>query len=287
MIRTGGATMFDLRFEPRSVGVERATQGGTLVQTWRDLSDAVCAYGYAGPEWWAMELPRVGTFRLDLAEPRVIRVFVRPGVSSTQLNDLYRRSVLPLLLQALGYETLHASAVRGSRGALAFCGERGAGKSTVAYALGTRGLAQHADDTLALTIERAITTLPLPFSPRLRPASADYFSHTPSGDPMDASNDDPAPLSAIFILRPTERASGPEVIHQPPARALQAVLAHAHCFEPENRNARLRLLRNYLEISTRVPTYVIRYQPGLERLEALLDAVLSMAGESCGVQVAV
>ena len=113
--------MFDLRFEPRSADVEQATQGGTLVQTWHDLSDAVCAHGYAGPGWWAMELPRVGTFRVDLAAPRLIRVFVQPGASSARLDDLYRRSVLPLFIHALGHENQKPSAGSGSRGALAFC----------------------------------------------------------------------------------------------------------------------------------------------------------------------
>ena len=279
--------MFDLRFEPRSIGAEPATQDGTLVHTWRDLSDAVCAYGYAGPGWWAMELPRAGTFLVEREAPRLIRVFVEPGASRARLDDLYRRSVLPLFLQALGHETLHASAVSGSNGALAFCGERGAGKSTVAYALHQRGFVQHADDTLVLTIEHAIATLPLPFSPRLRPASAEYFEHSESAAPSRLPEGDPVPLSGIFILRPSDDAAQPEVSRQPPSRALQAVLAHAHCFEPENRACRLRLLRNYLEISTRVPTFVVTYKPGLERLDALLDTVLASAGETSGVQVAV
>jgi hypothetical protein len=279
--------MFDLRFESATTGVEQATLGGTLVQTWRDLSEAVCAQAYAGPGWWAMMLPRAGTFRLDLAAPHLIRVFVQPGGSPARLDDLYRRSVLPLLLQALGHETLHASAVKGSTGVLAFCGERRAGKSTVAYALARRGLAQHADDTLVLKVERAVTTVPLPFSPRLRPPSARYFANAPGYPATSPVNGGPAHLAAIFILRPSDDAIEPEVIRLPPAHALQAVLAHAHCFDTESPAARTRLMRNYLELSTQVPVLAVTYRPGLQRLEALLDAVLASAGEPSGAQVAV
>ena len=175
--------MFTPRFEPRTVADDRlGAQGSTRVQTWRDLSDVVCAYGSAGPDGWSMELPRLGTFRLDLASPDTIRVFAAPGASRERLDDLYRRTVVPLFMQAVGYETLHASAVTGSSGVLAFCGERGAGKSTIAYALARRGFAQYADDTLVLDVgDAAVTTQPLPFTPRLRPASAAFFNDAGRG----------------------------------------------------------------------------------------------------------
>lgn len=272
--------MFTPRFEPRSLADDQvASQGGTRVQTWRDLSDVVCAYGSAGPGWWSMELPRLGTFRLDLASPDTIRIFAAAGASRERLDDLYRRTVVPLFMQALGCETLHASAVTGSSGVLAFCGERGAGKSTIAYALARRGFAQYADDTLVLEVADAtITTQPLPFTPRLRPASADFFNGAGPSHAMTGSSE-PRKLAGLFILRRSGEGSRSEILRLSPSHALQAVLAHAHCFEPGNAAARRRLLQNYLEISTRVAIFAVTFAPGLDRLDGLLDDMLAAAGE--------
>ena len=272
--------MFTPRFEPRTVADDRlGAQGSTRVQTWRDLSDVVCAYGSAGPDGWSMELPRLGTFRLDLASPDTIRVFAAPGASRERLDDLYRRTVVPLFMQAVGYETLHASAVTGSSGVLAFCGERGAGKSTIAYALARRGFAQYADDTLVLDVgDAAVTTQPLPFTPRLRPASAAFFNDAGRGHATTGSPE-PRPLAGVFILRRAAEGSRSEVVRLPASHALPAVLAHAHCFEPENAGARRRLLQMSLEISTRVAIVEVTFARGLEGLDALLDDMLAAAGE--------
>jgi hypothetical protein len=280
---TTGSNMFTARFEPRpATGVLRVSQG-TRVQTWRDLSDAVCAYGHAGPGWWAMELPRFGTFLLERAAPDTIRIFAEPGASRDRLEDLYRRSVVPVFLQALGHETLHASAVTAAGGVLAFCGERGAGKSTIAYALARRGFAQHADDTLVLTVARdSVTTQPLPFAPRLRPPSAAFFNADPRGGSAAKTSAAAGRLSALFILQRAAAPSTLDVAKLPASQAFQAMLAHAHCFEPDNPLVRQRLLKNYLDISARIPVFRVTYTPGLDRLDALLDEMTEAAGLARG-----
>ena len=270
--------MFTLEYEQQPApGV---MQESTRVQTWHDLSDVVCAYGYAGPGWWAMEWPALATFRVDSKSPTAVRVFAARDASRARIDDLYRRSVMPLFLQALGHETLHASAVRGSRGVLAFCGERGAGKSTVAYALARRGYSQYADDTLVMNVTSgAITTQPLPFVPRLRPASAEFFGAREADTSSAVTR--PEPLDGVFILRPASAARRLSVTELPAPQALQALLAHAHCFEPDSDVSRQRLLRNYLEISARVSVLAVDYVPGLDGLDAMLDAILAAAGMAC------
>ena len=282
--------MFTLKWECDSTAADfRGGLAGRRVQIWRDLTETECAYGYSGPDWWAMEWPRLGTFRFGPAFGETVEVIPEPGVAVERIEDLYRRSVLPLVLQAFGRETLHASAVTGSRGVLAFVGRRGAGKSTVAYALRRRGFEQHADDTLVLTIaSNAVTTLPLPFSPRLRPASADFFEKAAQRHSLSTCGPATAePLAAVFILRPAEQAGPLAISALAPTEAFQAALAHAHCFDTEDPASRRRLLQNYLEIAARVPMFDVTYQPGLERLDALLDAVLTSAGEMTAMSVAV
>ena len=72
----------------------------------------------------------------------------------TTLEDACTYLVGPVLSSALrlrGDYSLHASAVRFARGAVAFAGPHGAGKSTLAAALGRAGHPVIADDVLRLT----------------------------------------------------------------------------------------------------------------------------------------
>jgi hypothetical protein len=272
--------MFTPTFEPFSAaGVPGVGPGRTPVQTWTDLADVVCAYAYAGEGWWAMELPQLATFKLDLSARSTIRVFARPGASRDLIEDLYRRSVVPLFMQALGRETLHASAVNGERGVLAFCGDRGTGKSTIAYGLARRGFAQHADDTLVLNLDAgAVKTVPLQFAPRLRPAARTFFGYGAGiSDFPDGQETRAEPLATVFILRRDDACGDPRVRRLPPPAAFDALLRHAHCFEPGNPVQRRRLLQNYLDISTKVPVFGVSFAPGLEGLERLLDKLLQAA----------
>jgi hypothetical protein len=279
--------MFTLEYEQGPASDVAGIEGGTRVQAWHDLADVVCAYGYTGPGWWAMHWPNLATFRVDAEAVNVVRVFPAAHASRARLQDLYRRSVVPLFLQALGHETLHASAVLGAQGVLAFCGERASGKSTIAYALARRGLPQYADDTLVMTpTSRGIKTQPLPFSPRLRPASAAYF-RTHDRDSHSHEHKVSAPLSALFVLRPAAEGATLDIEALASPLAFQALLSHAHCFEPASERSRRRLLKNYLEVSASVPVFAVSYPPGLDRLDALLDAILSAAREAGAVRVAV
>ena len=100
----------------------------------------------------------------------------------------------PIVLQALGWQALHAGAALTSEGALLFCGRSGAGKSTTAYALGQMGWTQVADDQVVWQLHDGRPKVqPLPFKPRLRP-----LSHARLGDKA-------APRSP----RPRGRAASP------------------------------------------------------------------------------
>lgn len=275
--------MLRLNFVRRPTADHR--REGTLVQVWRDLEDTERAYGYVGPGWWAMEWSKLGTFRFGPTLGDSVEVTADPEVPVGRIQAVFDRSVVPLLFQALGHETLHASAVRASNGVLAFCGERGAGKSTIAYGLCRRGFQQYADDTLVLKVgPNQITTTPLPFAPRLRPASAEFFTKAWHADArFNFETMSPEPLAAVFILRQATLPYAPVVEPLTPHQAFRAVLAHAHSFDPESPDSRRRLVQNYLEISGCVPMFAVAYTPGLDRLEALLDAVMAAAGQPSAV----
>ena len=227
-----------------------------------------------------MEWPRLATYVFATGSDTV-EAIPEPGVPYERIEDVYTRSVLPMVLQASGHETLHASAISTGRGVLGFCGGRGVGKSTIAYGLAHRGFRQHSDDTLVMEIgRRGIAALGLPFVRRLRQPSAEFF-----GVGSDSRHADsvavPAParedVRAIFVLQRAEQHAGPVVVRLSAAAAFGAVLAHANCFNPDDLASRRRLLMNYLELSARVPVFEVRFQTGLDRLDLLLDRLLASA----------
>jgi hypothetical protein len=249
------------------------------VRTWQDVTGAVCAVGYVygGAHW--IRWPGTATFRIDATGH--IDAFPDARGDTSRVRDLCRRTVIPLALQALGYETLHASAVRLPSGLIGLCGDRQAGKSTLAYSLAKRGYRQHADDMLVLDVRRdEVHAIPLPFDVRLRPEACVFWGFSPrrSDSATIASIEPPAAgrtatsLAALFVLRRIERGE-PVAARLPSAAAWTALLANGYWFDPTDEAQRGRLVRHYLDITALIPVYELRFAPGLERLDAVLDCI--------------
>src|SRR5262245_4741894 len=255
---------------------------GAPVQEWTELSGGVCAQAYVGHEWHWIVWPGIGTFRFR-PDRRVVEALPEPGASLAEVEDLYARYVLPIAMQAVGAEAIHASAVSSSIGVLGFCGERGAGKSTVAYALSRRGYSHRADDVLALEVgEGSVSVLALPFEPRLRPASAEFFGAATGRRHVRALAGSVKiareTLAGLFILDGHQGDRPPEIRRLSGTQAIVSALQHAHCFNPEDVLNRRRHFQNYLEIAAQVPVIAVRYCYGLDRLEELLDCLLLQVG---------
>jgi hypothetical protein len=251
------------------------------VQAWRDADGRVYAYAHAlGARSW-MHLPGLASFCCDTTRERVDAIPHHPARRDL-IRDAYYRHVLPMALQASEREVLHASAIRARRGVLALCGVSGAGKSTVAFALGRRGHRAWADDAVALEFAGAhVTAIPLPFGFRLREPSRSFFaqSATSTGTPLPERRQHsrvgtPAPLVALAILRRQSRDGyGVDVEPLTPTQAFPALLSHACFFNLGDRPRKRRMLRNYLAVVDKVPVYEIRFPAGLQWLPSVLDAV--------------
>ena len=259
--------------------------GDASDEAWRDAAGAVFAYCRSrdGRHW--MDLPGLATFYFD-GDGRVAAV-PRPGVAAQSVVDAYRHSALPLVLQALGKEVLHASAVVIDRGVVAFCGHSGSGKSTIAYGLHRRRHRIWADDAVLLEVSgSAITTMPLPFDVRLRPAATALFglgacaARLPGRHDPGTDEDGPAaPLAAICVLDRGNGASGGAACRPlPAAQAYPALLAHAYCFSLENCARKRLMLERYLSLVARVPVFALAYPDGLEGLPSVLDTVERLLG---------
>lgn len=273
--------MFTLQWhDDHDAGSAAARSGGRLVRDFRDEHDVPCAFGYAGDGWWAMTWPGRATFRFDARSP-VVHVWCAPDADRTRLEDTCRRSVVPLALQVRGYQTLHASAVSIAGRTVAFCGERRSGKSTLAFALQREGCEHRADDTLVLSVRAdGVTTCPLPFTPRLRENTVRWFE---AADPRPVSASPPEALAAIFVLDQSDSVRTCQVETVNGGAAFQAVLAHAHCFDPADVKMRRRLVEHCLELAAAVPVLRLVYPRGLDALPSMVDGVLTACGASAGV----
>jgi hypothetical protein len=261
---------------------------GRGVHTWRTPDGQVIAYGCtcAGTSW--MQWPGVATFRFAPGDP-FLTAFPLPGVSDALITDVYRRGVLPMALQALGREALHASAVLSPAGVVAFAARSHTGKSTVAYGLSRRGFPQWADDGVVLEIEmQTARAVPLPFDVRLRAESSGAFGLDEAREarfrqfaPEHAvkADEGTAPLAAIVLLeRDPELATPTSSVTLAPTDAFAAVLVHAHEFNPFDTARRRRMLEAYLELVSMVPVRVVRFRPGFEHFDRVLDAVADTIG---------
>jgi hypothetical protein len=244
------------------------------LEIWRDNAGRICAYGYAREGQRRMWFPGLAEFRFTDASSEIMAVADRP-VRRDLIEDTYRSSVLAMALQAAGREVLHASAVMGRGGVVAFCAVSGTGKSTVAFALSQRGFPLWADDAVAFQMdEREAAVLPLPFRLRLRQDAADFLGCdcTPEarGSPMALHA---APLAAVCVLEQGLEPAHLEVHRLTSSRAFTAVLPHAYCFSLADPERRRLMVRHYLALAACVPVFQIRLGNGLEKLPAILDGL--------------
>jgi hypothetical protein len=238
------------------------------VQVWHEQGE-ICGYGYAaeGSNW--VHLPNVATFRLG----EEVVPFPMSSATPDLIEEAFERSVLPLALQALGGHALHASGILGPAGVVAFCGGSGTGKSTLAYALGTRGYLPWADDAVAFEITDAdVHTVRLPFRLRLRPDAAVVLD----GIVSESGERKSAPLAAAVMLR-REAGRPISVRRLEGTEAFPAALEDGYCYKPSDTEARASLVETYLELVARVPFIEVRFPPDWRQLDVVLGALEKIA----------
>jgi hypothetical protein len=252
------------------------------MHVWRDAAGNVLCYGHLlGQDRW-IHLPGLASYRF---EPRsgVVTAFPTPGAKPAEIEDGYRRRVLPMVQHSLGRELLHSSAIVTPHGVLVLCGAAQTGKSTIAYGLACRGHQLWADDTVVWEPRaEGIHAIPLPFRVRLRPPAVAFFGHDPSsrmagrGEESETVPHASAPLAGLCLLQRIPHApAGPavQVRRLAPARAFFAVLAHADAFFLPDKDRVRQMVERYLDLTAQVPVFELNFQPGLEKLAVVLDEI--------------
>lgn len=98
---------------------------------------------------YLLRFPELADFEIS-ADAQEVSCVPAPGISEGTVQHLYLNQVLPLVLSKLGRLVFHASAVEADGGAVAFVGESGRGKSTLAASFAVSGARFLTDDGLVV-----------------------------------------------------------------------------------------------------------------------------------------
>jgi len=104
---------------------------------------------YRRNDGYLLRFPDLADFEVS-ADGAAIQGFPAPGVDSSTVEHLYLNQVLPLALSRQDRLVLHGSAVDIQGHGVAFLGESGRGKSTLAASFATEGAGFLTDDGLLL-----------------------------------------------------------------------------------------------------------------------------------------
>jgi hypothetical protein len=113
-----------------------------------------------------LRFPALGDFVVS-ADGGKVRCYPQKGTPIETIRHLFLDQVFPLILSQHGRLVLHASAILAPEGALAFLGETGQGKSTLASSLSKQGFPFLTDDCL-LVKEEGGQLVGIPSYPGLR-----------------------------------------------------------------------------------------------------------------------
>ena len=234
-----------------------------------------CAYTRATTRGGWLHLPGLALYRFE-ANGAAVEAFQEPGVTAPAVREAYYRLALPMALLAMGYDVLHASAVRQARSVHVFCGASHAGKSTLAHALSRRGFEVWADDAVAFTRQDGtMTAVPLPFALRLRPDVAQFFqpagARPAANGKTETLRHHPAESLRIGSVSVLERGSDSAIVQLPASEALPAVLYHSFYLSLAEQAVQRRMAGRFLELVAGVPIFRVTLGRGLDRIAGLAD----------------
>jgi len=255
-----------------------------LVQIWRDYKGEVCAYAYSLSDNYWLHVPNVASFRFGRKRTEIVAI-PEPAVKYDKIQDIFSRVVLPIALHASGMEVLHASAVVTKAGLVAFCAMADTGKSTTAYALSQRGYTQWADDAVPFEPETdQVIAVPLPFGIRLDPDAKQYLDVNNSSSKRIFPENQRLRIAALIVLkRFTEEDQAEVTVNSlSPAQAFRSVLLHGHFFNLKTSDLMRQMVSNYMQLTSLVPVYEVRFRPGFERISLLLDRLELLFRELSG-----
>ena len=242
---------------------------------------------------YLLRFPDLADFEVS-ADGASVQGFPAPGLTSPTVEHLYLNQVLPLALSRQGKLVLHGSAVDIGGQGVAFLGESGRGKSTLAASFATEGTRFLTDDGLLLEwVDGRCMIIPSHPSIRLWEDSqaalvnesmtmAPAVSFTSKArflaGPGIAFCDEARPLRRVYFLGEGD-ALAPAIEPLRPAEALIELVKHSFLLDIE---ARDMLMRHFDDLTrlAELPIYFrLDYPRDYEALPAVREAIIQHALE--------
>lgn len=190
---------------------EQATIAAEPLQQ-RHLPDgALWTQIYRRPAGYLLRFPELADFELT-ADGRSIQAWSAPAASQATIEHLYLNQARPLALARQGRLVLHASAVVSEGGCIAFMGDSGQGKSTLAASFAASGTAFLTDDALQVEA-RGDDIVVIPSHPSIRLWE----------DSQTALANRAAAAAAVSYTRKTRLLAGEQLAYCAHPRVLRAI----------------------------------------------------------------
>jgi hypothetical protein len=265
--------------------------GGVWTHCWLDRNGATSLSLARTAAGFLLCFSGLARFSVSLDGCR-IGVWPAPETNTETLTHLLLDQVLPRVLAHLGRLVVHASAVRVGDRAIAFVGETGQGKSTLAASFDSSGYPLLSDDGLVINLTDAgVLALPTYQSLRLWPeAIASLFGETPRLSPMahysakrrvllENSRETaglPVPLAALYVLAPQTDGDQELIsVSKITARdACMAIISSAFRLDVTDHRQAAGLLDMASDLAIRLPAFALRFPRSYALLPEVRAAVL-------------
>lgn len=261
------------------------------IQEWIQPDGAIWATCHRVPGGYVMRFPEFADFEISRDAHTVVCHPVAETEAQT-IEHLYLNQVLPMVLGRQGTLTFHGSAVEVDAGAVAFMGQSGLGKSTLALSFATNGFRFLADDGLVID-DAGEQVIARPSHPSIRlwqdskdalsPRDADEASALPytAKCRINAGGgivfcDEPRPLSAVFILE-DEGARDVQLERIRPADALIRWVRHSFMLDVEDDDLVAGHFERVSRLVTKIPCYSLDFPRRFDQLPDLRQMIVEHA----------
>ena len=262
-----------------------------------DVGDLTLSLATSG-DGFLLRFPGLADFVVS-TDARRIAAWPGPGTNRETLRHLLLDQVLPRMLGHVGRLVLHASSVEVDGRAIAFAGETGRGKSTLAASLHACGCPLLGDDGLIVTAcDDHTIAIPTYCGLRLWPPSVAptvdrTLSQAPSAQDSDKrrlelpakSGSEPMPLAALYVLAPPPDDNEAEIgVTRFSGRdACIELIRHAFQLDVGDRERAARLLATASEVAERLPVFGLKYPRDYGFLPAVRSTILDRRESWAGV----
>ncbi len=257
---------------------------------WTDLDDTVWLALAKIDGGYLLRFPSFADFVVS-TDTRAIYCYPRGDVPNETVRHLLLNQVIPLVLSHLGSLVLHAAACATPWGAVAFVGTTGMGKSTLAAALGLRGLSILTDDCLLVEEQNgAVMSIPSYPGIRLWPESVSaLFREEPALQPLahytekrrllfeQPPPEAPVPLAGVYVLSHPPKRKRAAVVIEPlrTSEALLEVIKHTFQLDSTGGPQLRHTFRQYEWLAKSVPFFKLTYPRRHEHLPAVTTGILN------------